>query len=76
MLIGGHLTAWSTESLSGIGGGIHISETQLYNVSSTSFSRPAARAPRRVSSQANGGTAVIQQKKALIKTVSVWGRRP
>ena len=41
-------------------------------VGSTSFSRPAARASRRASSQANGGTAVIHQK-SINKNSECWG---
>ena len=44
-LIGGNLTARSTGSHRGIGGGIQIPETQLHF-------RPAARAPRRAYSMA------------------------
>ena len=40
-------------------------------VSSTSFSRPAARAHRRAYSQANGGTAVIHQK-SIYKNSEGW----
>ena len=41
--------------------------------SSPSFSRPAARAPRRACSQANGGTAVIHQE-SIYKKSEVWGK--
>ena len=44
-LIGGNLTAQSTGSHRGIGGGIQIPETVV--ASSPSFSRPSARAPQR-----------------------------
>ena len=50
-LIGGNLTAQSTGSHRGIGGGIQISRDVV--ASSPSFSRPAARAPRRAFSQAS-----------------------
>ena len=51
-LIGGNLTAHSTGSHKGIGDGIQIpgQETQLQGF--LSFSRPAARAPRRACLQA------------------------
>ena len=42
-------------------------------VSSTSFSHPAARAPGRTCSQANGGTAVIHHK-SIYKNSGGWGK--
>ena len=50
-LIGGNLTAQSTGSQGGIRSGIQIPEGEV--ASSPSFSRPAARVPRRTCSQAS-----------------------
>ena len=70
-LIGGNLTAQST--------GATVQENWRRNsyskdvvVSSTFFSRPAARAPGRTCLQANGGTAVILQK-SIYKNSEGWG---
>ena len=54
------------------GNGRRNSNSKGVVVSFTSFSRPATRAPRRVCSQANGGTAVIHQE-SIYKNSEGWG---
>ena len=80
-LISGNTTAQSTGSHRGIGGGISCKVA-----SSLSFSRPAARAPRRVCSQATSYKAVLikihfafdrflrLQNVAKIKFISIQAR--
>ena len=58
-LIGGNLTAQSTGSHRGIGGGIQIPERNVVE-SSSSFSRPAARALRKACSQATDVVVYLQ----------------
>ena len=71
-LIGRNLTAQSTGSHRGTGRGIQIPETYIHVVArSPSFSRPAARAPRRSCSQAGGTQIQIVQQLERSKDKSL-----
>ena len=65
-LIGGNLTAQSTGSHRGIGGGIQIPERDVV-ASSPFLSRPAVRAPQRTCSQARDLTATREAGFAKIR---------